>query len=115
MTKIRILTDIVGNSTEYTPGQVVSVEDGVAASFITAGYAIAEGPSPSGIIATAYANAGYIEVIPDPSGYIQPDPSGLHINDVPAGGAYYFTDEYTFHVVFPGRRESTFDLLRLRP
>lgn len=111
--RVRILTNIVGDSTDYRAGDVVNASTAAANDLVNAGQAILEGPAPSGVIATLYSGAGYIPLTPDPSGYI--GPSG-YIPDVPNGQmGFYCPDPYLITVVFPGRRETTFDLLSLRP
>lgn len=111
--RIRAITNVVGNSVDYRAGDVLTNLSNAAANDLLAGrQAILEGPAPSGVIGAAYAAAGYIQLTPDPSGYI--GPSG-HIPDIPNGQMGFYTPgDYLITVVFPGRRETTFDLLKMR-
>lgn len=108
--RVRILKNLCGPGIDYRVGQVVNIAS--PAGIIAGGDAIAEGPAPSGAIGTLYRGAGYIELTPDPSGYI--GPSG-HIADAPSGGGFYCTDDYTITVVFPGKRATTFNIMAMRP
>lgn len=109
--RVRIRNNVVSNSADYRAGDVVTLVTADANDLIAAGFAIAEGPAPSGVIGTLYAGAGYMRLAPTPSGYISP--SG-YIPDAPSGGGFYCPDDYTITVVFPGRVETTFDLVKLR-
>ena len=109
---VRILTNITGPGIDYRAGDVVNLSTQAANDLIAAGAAILEGPAPSGTIGAAYATAGYLRLVPQPSGYI--GPSG-YIPDVPAGQMGFYNNDTTLTVVFPGRRETTFDLVKLRP
>lgn len=111
---IRILTNIAGNNIDYRPGDVLNVSTAAGNDLVNALAAIPEGPAPSGLIAAAYQSAGYVPLAPDPSGYIR-QTDGVHVADAPSGGGFYCPDSYTFTVVFPGKRETTFDILKLRP
>ena len=110
---VRILTNICGANLEYRPGDVVNVSTAVGNDLVNSHEGILEGPSPSGVISTLYANAGYIPMSPaSPSGYV--GPSGW-LPDVPNGQmGYYIPAPYLITVIFPGRRETTFDLVKLR-
>jgi hypothetical protein len=109
MPRVRFVNNLCGVGVDQRQGQVANVAN--AAQLIAGGQAIAEGPAPSGSIATLYKAAGYLQVYPNPSGYI--GPSGYLI-DVPFS-AFYCVDDYTITVVFPGRQETTFDLVAMRP
>jgi len=113
MIRIRIIKDIEGPQVSYQAGQVVSIVDASGQNLITAGFACSEPPSPSGAIGTLYNNAGFIRLQPYASGYV--GPSGF-ISDVPAGQpGFYCSDDYTITVVMPGKVETTFSILKMRP
>lgn len=111
---IRVLTNVVGPSIDYRPGQVLNLSTAAASDLVNAGSAIVEGPAPSGAIGSLYQSAGYMPLAPAASGYINLT-NGQNVADAPSGGGFYCTDAYTLVVVFPGKRETTFDLLKLRP
>lgn len=112
-TTVRITQNVTGPGINYLPNDVLSLPNQYAADLIAGGFAIPEGPGPSGSIVTAYEEAGYIPLTPAPSGYV--GPSG-HLMDVPNGQmGFYVPSSGVITVVFPGRREFAFDMMRLRP
>jgi hypothetical protein len=113
MSRIRILKNIVGSNFDYRPNDVLTTLTTQAGNdLIGGGFAMLEGPSPSGTLGTLYTGAGYQRLTPTTGGYICP--SGF-IPDAPAGGGFYFTSDYIVTIVFPGKKETTFDVLKLRP
>jgi hypothetical protein len=113
MARLRILKNVVGSNFDYRPNDVITTLSTQAGNdLIAGGFAIPEGPSPSGTIATMLIGAGYQLFYPAPSGYISP--SGW-VPDAPSSGAFYFKGDYIINIVFPGKKITTFDILKLRP
>ncbi len=113
MIRVRIIKDLAGPQVSYHSGQVVNIADASGTNLINAGIAIKEAPSPSGTIGTLFNGAGFLRLQPFASGYV--GPSGF-ISDVPAGQpGFYCPDDYSITVVMPGKFETTFDILKLRP
>lgn len=113
MKTVRIIQNVTGPGIDYRPNDVISLSNQAAADLIAGNQAIAEGPAPSGSIVSDYEDAGYIPLTPSPSGYV--GPSG-YIPDVPGGQmGFYVPSAGVITVVFPGRREYSFDMLKLRP
>lgn len=114
MIRTRILTNVVGASTDYGRGQIVNLADAAANNLIAGGFAMKDVPSASGVISLHLAGAGYTEVTPGPSGYGFVGPSGI-VSNPPADGGYYFESENIIRIVFPGEVEERFEILKLLP
>lgn len=58
-TRIRIIDNMVGESSQYLPESVLEISDTEATRLMASGHAIPEGPAPSGVISTLYQAAGW--------------------------------------------------------
>ncbi len=113
MIRVRIIRELEGPQVSYQAGQIINIADASGTNLINAGFAIKEPPTPSGVIATLYNNAGFIPVTPFASGYIAPGASGF-ISTVPSP-AFYTPDDQTIVVIMPPKVETRLSILKLQP